>query len=163
MYEISNYVCFAYLFNPCTILNCVAMTSTVFSNFFLALLFYFITSRKLLYTILVLAIETVRSFYPVVLIAPMVLIFSESSKRSACRIVLFFVVFTAGVYQLNYVLIGSWTFIDGTLGFMLVVKKKISVNLLNYIDFFTVICNLTWDCFGIFSRKCLTTSEQCSL
>jgi len=116
--DIPELVIVAYLFNPLTVMNCIGMTSTVLSNLFLAFFFYCLVKRLLLPSILVLAFETVRSFYPIVLIAPLLLIFSRNSIRRGVVISLLFAVCCLGVVVANYFVLNSWNFLDGTLGFM---------------------------------------------
>jgi len=116
--DIPELVIVAYLFNPLTVMNCIGMTSTVLSNLFLAFFFYCLVKRLLLPSILVLAFETVRSFYPIVLIAPLLLIFSRNSIKRGVVISLLFAVCCLGVAVANYFVLNSWNFLDGTLGFM---------------------------------------------
>ncbi|XP_053957619.1 phosphatidylinositol glycan anchor biosynthesis class U protein [Anastrepha ludens] len=114
-------VLLSYLFNPLTLVSCAGLTSTVFSNFLLALTLYFLVQRYLLPCVFCLALETMRSLYPLVLIAPIVLVFTQHSKittSSAIRVVALFVAACAGITLVNYALMQSWNFLDATLGFI---------------------------------------------
>lgn len=127
-------VLIAYLFNPYTIFNCVAQTTTVWSNVFLAGFFYFLSRKQLLACCLCLALETQRNFYPIVLIVPAALYLSQGeveaideadpdekttfSWKHILRVSFAFIV-TLGVTHLAaYVITNDWTFLDATYGFM---------------------------------------------
>ncbi|KAH8249700.1 hypothetical protein KR032_011517 [Drosophila birchii] len=117
-YDIPELVIVAYLFNPLTVMNCIGMTSTVISNLFLASFLYCLVKGLLLPCLLVLAFETVRSFYPIVLIAPLLLVFSRQSIRRGLVITLLFIASCVGVAFANFLVLNSWNFLDGTLGFI---------------------------------------------
>ncbi|XP_030380525.1 phosphatidylinositol glycan anchor biosynthesis class U protein [Scaptodrosophila lebanonensis] len=117
-YDIAELVLIAYLFNPLTVMNCIGLTSTVFSNLILALLLYSLMKRQLLFCLVLLSFETVRSLYPAVLIAPLLLIFA---RRSICAGVSIFTLFVACCMAMagaNFLVMNSWNFLDGTLGFI---------------------------------------------
>ncbi|XP_016979671.1 phosphatidylinositol glycan anchor biosynthesis class U protein [Drosophila rhopaloa] len=116
--DIPELVIVAYLFNPLTVMSCIGMTSTVISNLFLAFFLYCLVKGLLLPCLLVLAFETVRSFYPIVLIAPLLLVFSRSSIRRGVVISLLFIVSCLIVAAANFFVLNSWNFLDGTLGFI---------------------------------------------
>ncbi|KAH8305417.1 hypothetical protein KR018_002822 [Drosophila ironensis] len=116
--DIPELVIVAYLFNPLTVLSCVGMTSTVFSNLFLAAFLYCLTKGMLLPCVLVLAFETVRSFYPIVLLAPLLLNFSRHSVRRGLFITLLFAASCLSIAFANFLVLNSWNFLDGTLGFI---------------------------------------------
>ncbi|KAH8335225.1 hypothetical protein KR067_004101 [Drosophila pandora] len=116
--DIPELVIVAYLFNPLTVLSCVGMTSTVFSNLFLAAFLYCLTKGLHLPCLLILAFETVRSFYPIVLLAPLLLTFSGRSIRSGFLISLLFAVCCLVISLANFFVLNSWNFLDGTLGFI---------------------------------------------
>lgn len=114
-------VLMAYLFNPLSIFNCAGLTSTVFSNLFLSLALYGLVDRRVLLYFLCIVIESQRNLYPVILLAPAVLVFNKDNKlKRALYVIAFYVALSAIMLMLNYMLIGkkSWNFIDGTLGFM---------------------------------------------
>lgn len=117
-------VLMAYLFNPMAIFNCAGLTSTVFSNLFLSLALYGLVDFRVLLFFICVAIEFQRNLYPVILLAPVVLIFNQGKyvKRIFHTIALF-VLLTITLFLLNYKVMesGNWNFIDGTLGFMYVV------------------------------------------
>ncbi|XP_039495617.1 phosphatidylinositol glycan anchor biosynthesis class U protein [Drosophila santomea] len=117
-FDIPELVIVAYLFNPLTVMSCIGMTSTVISNLFLAFFFYCLVKGLLLPCLLVLAFETVRSFYPIVLIAPLLLVFSRNSIRRGVAISVLFIVSCLLVAIANYFVLNSWNFLDGTLGFI---------------------------------------------
>lgn len=112
--DIPKFVFNAYLWNPFSILNCVGLASTVFSNFFLSLCFYFMTKRKLWPCLSLLAFETIRSLYPVVFIAPILLVFG----RDKHKVIGGFIFLLSVICYLSFASMGSWTFLKGTLGFV---------------------------------------------
>lgn len=127
-------VLIAYLFNPYTIFNCVAQTTTVWSNVFLAGFFYFLSRKQLLPCCLCLALETQRNFYPIVLIVPAALYLSQTeiehtdetdpnvrttfSWKHIARVSVVFVVILAITHAAAYAIANDWTFLDATYGFM---------------------------------------------
>ncbi|XP_055920771.1 phosphatidylinositol glycan anchor biosynthesis class U protein [Eupeodes corollae] len=116
--DIPKFVFIAYLLNPFSILNCVALSSTVFSNFFLASSFYFMAKQNLWPCIAFLSLETLRSLYPVVFIAPVLLVFGKSCKKDYARVAGSFILTCFAFCYISYSIMGSWTFINGTLGFV---------------------------------------------
>ncbi|XP_002132259.2 phosphatidylinositol glycan anchor biosynthesis class U protein [Drosophila pseudoobscura] len=117
-YDIPELVLIAYLFNPLTVLSCIGLTSTVLSNLFLALFLYFLTKGLLLPCIFLLAFETVRSFYPIVLMAPLLLVFARRSFAGGVILSVLFAVACLIIAAASYLVIESWSFLEGTLGFI---------------------------------------------
>ncbi|CAD7000642.1 unnamed protein product [Ceratitis capitata] len=114
-------VILAYLFNPLSLLSCAGLTSTVFSNFLIALTLYFLVKRHLLPCIVCLALETMRNLYPIVLIAPVILVFTQRSKNTFTSSISILALFASACFAItgfNYALINSWSFLDATLGFI---------------------------------------------
>lgn len=115
------YTIVAYLFNPYSILSCVGQTTTVWSNLLLAIFFYSMTRKWSLPTIVALALETQRNFYPFVLIVPAVLVLTKDSKKkilSGTIIVVFYCLAVTGLNFAAFSITNNWKFIDSTLGFM---------------------------------------------
>lgn len=119
-YDISKLVLIAYLFNPLALLSCIGLTSTVLSNFLLATFLYALIRRQLLVCLVLLAFETVRSLYPVVLIAPLLIIFAKRSVTLGITIFILFATCCMAIACGNFLVMNSWNFLDGTLGFMYV-------------------------------------------
>lgn len=121
--EIPFFCALAYLFNPYSILNCVGMTTTVWSNFLLSVMVLALAKEMKLACLLALALETQKNFYPAILIVPIALSFSESSNSkiiSRVVTVLAFLGILASVQYLSYHLMGSsWKFLDSTYGFII--------------------------------------------
>ncbi|BFF93638.1 phosphatidylinositol glycan anchor biosynthesis class U protein [Drosophila madeirensis] len=117
-YDIPELVLIAYLFNPLTVLSCIGLTSTVLSNLFLALFLYFLTKGLLLPCIVLLAFETVRSLYPIVLMAPLLLVFARRSLIGGVMLSLLFAIACVIIAAASYLVLHSWSFLDGTLGFI---------------------------------------------
>lgn len=121
--EIPFFCALAYLFNPYSILNCVGQTTTIWSNFLLSIVVFAMSKQNRLLCLLALALETQRNFYPVILIVPLALSFSDSTKSKILSrtftIVSFFAIL-GGFQYLSFQLMGnSWKFIDSTYGFII--------------------------------------------
>lgn len=120
--EIPFYCALAYLFNPFSVLNCVGLTTTVWSNFLLSIMVFGLASEMKMLCLLALALETQKNFYPMILIVPIALSFSESSKSKvlsrSITIVIFFAMLVS-IQYLSYELMGSWRFLDSTYGFII--------------------------------------------
>lgn len=111
----------AYLFNPYTILNCVGMTTTVWSNFLLAALFWSLSRKQTVLSCLFLALETQRNFYPFVLIVPCMLVLSEGKTNKTQKCLQVFVLYAFLLAALNgvgFLIVGDWSFLYATYGFM---------------------------------------------
>ncbi|KAL7740958.1 hypothetical protein ACLKA6_014109 [Drosophila palustris] len=116
--DISKMVLVAYLFNPLTVMSCIGLTSTVLSNLLLATYLYALNKRQLLVCLVLLAFETVRSLYPVVLIAPLLLVFARRSVGLGIALFMIFVSCCLIIAGANFLVLNSWNFLDGTLGFI---------------------------------------------
>ncbi|XP_065204794.1 phosphatidylinositol glycan anchor biosynthesis class U protein [Planococcus citri] len=117
------YVLSAYLFNPYCVLNCIAKTTTVLSNLFLSFVFYSMLKGNALLCCAALALCTLQSLYPVILIVPVCLyIFKISKNRSIFNAVLPVVYFAVSLIIFLYschIIVGDWSFIDSTFNFIL--------------------------------------------
>lgn len=112
----------AYLFNPYSVLNCVGLTTTVWSNFLLAGFYYFLSRKNTFLSCLFLSLETQRNFYPFVLIVPAMLILSKNDHGFS-KIKMLLVLFTylctfIGLNYASFYLIQDWNFLNATFGFM---------------------------------------------
>jgi GPI-anchor transamidase subunit U len=127
--NIPLYVAIAYLLNPYSILNCVGQTTTVWSNFLLALYFFGLSRRLKVLTCLALALEVQRNLYPFVLIVPAVFMFSEQrfgkkvtdvthGRFAMVTTTLLFGLILGGLYYVSFLIAKDWKFFDSTLGFM---------------------------------------------
>lgn len=120
--EIPFYCALAYLLNPYSILNCVGQTTTIWSNFLLSFMMWTLSKDMQVLCLVALALETQKNFYPFILIVPIALTFSESSKSkilSRAFTFLTFVGILGGLQYYSYQLMGSWKFLDSTYGFMI--------------------------------------------
>ncbi|KAG4074147.1 hypothetical protein HA402_014352 [Bradysia odoriphaga] len=120
--EIPVYVAMAYLFNPYSVLNCVGLTTTVWSNFLLAGFFYCLSRKNTVFSCLFLSLETQRNFYPFVLIVPAMLILSRSGEKlNKAKMVQVLVIYLSTFVGLNFgafYLIQDWNFLNATFGFI---------------------------------------------
>lgn len=125
--EIPYFVAIAYLFNPYTVLNCVAQTTTVWSNLFLAGFLYFMSMKQTLLCCLCLALETQRNFYPFVLIVPAALEFSQKRDaeqeltftwKGVFRVLTTFLAILSFTHAISYLIVNDFSYLDATYGFM---------------------------------------------
>jgi GPI-anchor transamidase subunit U len=117
--DIPFYCLLAYLFNPYSILNCVGQTTTIFSNFLLAVTIFAMTKNWKLLCFLTLALEGQKSFYSLILIFPIALAFREADKSRLLVTTVTFGAIFAGLNYVAFVLMGSWQFLDSTYGFII--------------------------------------------
>lgn len=120
IHGISKLVLITYLFNPLALMSCIGLTTTVLSNLLLAAFLYALVRRQLLASLLLLAFETIRSFYPIVLIAPLLIIFAQRSVARGITIFILFATCCMAIAGASFLVTRSWNFLDGTLGFMYV-------------------------------------------
>ncbi|CAF0937515.1 unnamed protein product [Adineta steineri] len=110
--------------NPLSIGTCVAKSSLVFHNLLLTMTFYFFVTYQLLPFILTLCLASSISLYPIVLIVPGLVQFSNNTnnKRSIIRIVfilILFIMVNISILYLNFYLNHqSWSFIDAIYSFI---------------------------------------------
>ncbi|XP_055639754.1 phosphatidylinositol glycan anchor biosynthesis class U protein [Toxorhynchites rutilus septentrionalis] len=119
---IPYYVALAYMFNPYSILNCVGQTTTVLSNFLLALFLLGTSYRLRIIACVALALETQINIYPCVLIIPSALFIAEHDKNKTLSIIATCLTFLLAFLAVNgaaFGIIGDWSFLDATYGFIL--------------------------------------------
>lgn len=116
------YVALAYMFNPYSILNCVGQTTTVLSNFLLALFLLGMAHRVRLVACVALALETQMNIYPCVLIIPAALYIAQDDGQHKVRSIMItcatFLMTLLGVNYAGFVIMGDWSFLDATYGFI---------------------------------------------
>lgn len=110
---LANYCSAFYLFNPYSILNCVACTTTTFNNLFLSLYFLGLTSGNLILTTFALAYCTSQNFYFVLLTSPLLIQFYRT--KPSC--ILSSILFGAFFVGCSYFLQNDWQFLESTHGF----------------------------------------------
>lgn len=121
--EIPFFCALAYLFNPYSVLNCVGQTTTIWSNFLLSAVLLALAKQNRLLCLLALALETQKNFYPAILVVPVALSFSDSSKSkilSRTFTISTFFGILGGLQLFSFQLMeNSWKFIDSTYGFII--------------------------------------------
>ncbi|KAJ3054045.1 hypothetical protein HK097_002780 [Rhizophlyctis rosea] len=114
-----------YLLNPYAIIACLAKSTQLFSSLGAVMGIYFATRGKLPPAMLCLAVATYLSFYPLVLLAPVALLLSDTRKTSVLNItttsIPLFTVYLGGLLGVSYLLAGSWQFLSSTYGAILFV------------------------------------------
>lgn len=117
------YVVSAYLFNPYTVVSCIAQTTTVFANFFLAVYFYSLLHGYREICGISLAFSTLQSVYTAVLIVPACIHTAHQHKnRKLYHIMKTVISFAVSLVILVYIcssIAGGWHFLYSTFGFVL--------------------------------------------
>lgn len=125
--SMSSLVQAAYLFHPYLMASCAAKTTTVFANLFLATFLWMALRKQKIFACLSLAFATYQSFYPVMLIVPLILMISESDsdlKMTSFSVTAIFSGFLVAIFYFSYMIMGSsWTFLSSTMGFILAVPE----------------------------------------
>ncbi|KAJ3045481.1 hypothetical protein HDV00_009134 [Rhizophlyctis rosea] len=114
-----------YLLNPYTIITCLAKSTQPFSTLASVMTIYYATREKKAPAMLCLAIAMYLSFYPIVLLAPVVLLLAERRELSISKTfassLSFFSLYLSGLLGVSCLLVGSWQFLSSTYGAILFV------------------------------------------
>ncbi|KAE9543022.1 hypothetical protein AGLY_002933 [Aphis glycines] len=134
------YVCSVYMLNPYTVFSCIARTTTVFNNLFLAICLYSMVKRHRLLGCLSLVLASLPTFYTFGLIAPLMLscVPTDSKKKTGSFIFTFLIcgAISCMLLYLCYTIMNDWAFLDSVYGFILNVRDlKPNIGLFWY--FFT--------------------------
>ena len=145
----------AYLLHPFLIASCAARTTTVFANLLLAAFLWAATLNYNILACLCLALSTYQSFYPVMLLVPLILM-NENKTKTTLRVIPVFGLILSTIYYLSYLAMGQrWTFLLSTLGFILTVPE-LTPNMGLFWYFFTemfehfrlfFVCTFQLNCF----------------
>ncbi|XP_076277802.1 phosphatidylinositol glycan anchor biosynthesis class U [Lasioglossum baleicum] len=135
------YVSAAYLFNPYIILNCVGHTTTVFTNLLYSIALISMTKCSIFWSCLSISLLTLQGLYPISLMVPATIYIahSKNAKQKKSTIISMVIVFTsilASLFCISYYIMGSWSFIWSTTGFILTVPD-LRPNIGLYWYFFT--------------------------
>lgn len=115
----------AYLFHPFNMLNCIAQTTTVFTNLLLSIALFGLVYKYRMLCYICLAFATCQTMYPSVLVIPFIIQRVETTKLRKFQIIQFMtniVSYSAilyGVLYLSFNLTGNWQFLNNTFGFIL--------------------------------------------
>jgi phosphatidylinositol glycan class U len=104
-----------YLFNPLTILSCVAKSTLLFTNLSIAMALLSALKQKSRPAMFWIALASYFSFYPVMLVPALLLILSGSFQLS---LALVFAGWMGALFVVSRVFVGSWDFIQATYGIM---------------------------------------------
>ncbi|CAG8581623.1 15958_t:CDS:2 [Funneliformis mosseae] len=114
-----------YLFNPLTIASCLSQSTIIFTNLSIVLGTYYSLKDNKSYGMFWIAMATYLSFYPFMLISPLILILINHAKLREKNIkieifgcIVFYVGCLSGLLILSYLLIGSWDFLKASYGVM---------------------------------------------
>ncbi|XP_059061349.1 phosphatidylinositol glycan anchor biosynthesis class U protein [Achroia grisella] len=139
--EASEYVLSVYLFNPYSVLNCAAMTTTVIQNLLVATSLWGAASGHRILASVFVALATHQALYPVLLIVPIAILVAEVNKGChKCSYIKTLLVFVLCwgflIYISAYIMGGSYKYVYDTYGFILTVPDlKPNIGLFWY--FFT--------------------------
>ncbi|KAJ8676512.1 hypothetical protein QAD02_012299 [Eretmocerus hayati] len=135
------YVSAAYLFNPYIVLNCVGLTTTVITNFLISMTLLAMVKRSILIVSFSVAFLTLQGLYPICLIVPASIYVIRDTKpdglsKKIITILVSFCSMLIALFSISYWIMGSWSFIRSTLGFILLVPD-LRPNIGLYWYFFT--------------------------
>ncbi|XP_077976472.1 GPI-anchor transamidase component PIGU-like [Styela clava] len=120
---IPDLICMLYMFNPFLIASCIAKSTTVFNNLFLCQLFYHTVKGNAVQSTLFLALTTYQTFYPVQLLAPVIMHFHLKSSShiyaTSMKITLLFTVWSLILFGASC--IESWDSAFATVKFIVTV------------------------------------------
>ncbi|XP_030757638.1 uncharacterized protein LOC115883419 isoform X1 [Sitophilus oryzae] len=116
--KVPLYVLVAFLFNPYTFLGCVGYSTAGIHNFFLALFVFGMVYGSPIVSSLALAICSSVSFYPLILLSPLYIYYSQvyKSKTKALLVVLYFLTYVYLITFYNNSLSKSFKFINNVYG-----------------------------------------------
>ncbi|XP_063979814.1 phosphatidylinositol glycan anchor biosynthesis class U protein [Diachasmimorpha longicaudata] len=135
------YVPAAYLFNPFIVLNCVGLTTTVFTNLLFAATLLSMINKSRLSSCFLIALATLQGLYPMALMVPATIYVAKDLPEGKkllpiVQMILLFSFFTGMLLYLSYLIMGNWNFIGNTMGFILTVPD-LRPNIGLYWYFFT--------------------------
>ncbi|GBB85482.1 hypothetical protein RclHR1_00120036 [Rhizophagus clarus] len=115
-----------YLFNPLTIASCLSKSTIIFTNLSIILGIYYSLKYNKSYGMFWITMATYLSFYPFMLILPLILFFTNNAESRGKNIkseifscVGLFASWLSGLLMLSYFLVGSWDFLGATYGVIL--------------------------------------------
>ncbi|KAL1925673.1 uncharacterized protein VTP21DRAFT_556 [Calcarisporiella thermophila] len=114
-----------YLFNPLTIASCVSKSTVIFSNAAIVGAVVYATKAEISLSMFWLAAASYHSFYPIMLVVPLVMLISSQRsewRRTAVESAGFLAIWLSALLGLSYLLVGSWDFIHSTYGLILSVS-----------------------------------------
>ncbi|KAI8065528.1 GPI transamidase subunit PIG-U [Gongronella butleri] len=108
-----------YLFSPWTVLSCVSQSTVLFSNVSVIMAVFWAMDGRATLAMFWVAIAAYLSFYPIMLVAPLVLMLPANQRVRAIGA---FVMSMASLFALSRWVIGSWAFLRATYGVVLYLK-----------------------------------------
>lgn len=125
IYTSTVYVSAGYLFSPYIILNCVGLTTTVFTNLLYSIALISMTKSSVLWSCLSISLLTLQQLYPISLVVPAIIYIVRSDPENRRRNIIIFVALFASMltslFYISYYIMGSWSFVWNTHGFILTV------------------------------------------
>ncbi|XP_017794815.1 PREDICTED: phosphatidylinositol glycan anchor biosynthesis class U protein [Habropoda laboriosa] len=128
--------------------NCVGHTTTVFTNLLYSIALVAMTKSSILWSSLSISLLALQGLYPISLIVPTIIYIARSNstkqKRNIVIFIMAFISMLTALFCISYYIMGSWSFISSTLGFILTVPD-LRPNVGLYWYFFTeVFENFRW-------------------
>lgn len=133
------YVSAGYLFNPYIILNCVGLTTTVFTNLLYSIALVSMTRRSMFWSCMSIALLTLQGLYPMSLMVPATIYVASAARNRRTSIITMLIIFMSvltALFIISYNIMGSWSFLRNTIGFILTVPD-LRPNIGLYWYFFT--------------------------
>jgi len=128
--KIPHMIFLLYLFNPFTVATCVAKSTVVFTNTFIAMFFLNTISGNIIHSTLFLALATYESFYPVQMIGATCISYwihtgRKSSLLKCClQTTVLFLTWLGLLFYLSYVCCGSTSSIVAHYNYILTVPDQ---------------------------------------
>ncbi|KAF9915245.1 hypothetical protein BX616_006569 [Lobosporangium transversale] len=116
-----------YLFNPFTIVSCIGKSTILFSNMAVVAGIWMGMKRNKGLAMFSIALATYLSFYPAMLMIPVVLMLTrgdigkQQQKRISVQCGALFLACLISLFLLSFVLVDSWSFFSGVYGTILAV------------------------------------------
>ena len=120
------HVAAVYLLNPFIILNCVGLTTTVFTNLLFSIALYSMIKRSIFFSCISISLLTLQGLYPAILMVPASIYIIREIKESErpfaiAKIISSFCSCLAMLIYISYYITGSFSFLENTIGFILTV------------------------------------------
>jgi len=124
----------------------VGLTTTAFTNLLYSILLVSMTKRSVLCSCTAIALLTLQGLYPMSLMVPATIYVSNAAKNKRTSIITMLITFVsilAALFATSYYIMGSWSFLRNTIGFILTVPD-LRPNIGLYWYFFTEMFEHFW-------------------
>ncbi|KAL6449328.1 hypothetical protein ACFW04_000738 [Cataglyphis niger] len=102
------YVSAGYLFNPYIILNCVGLTTTVFTNLLYSIALVSMTRRSMFWSCISIALLTLQGLYPMSLMVPATIYVASPARNRRTSIITMLIIFMKMFEHFRWLFIASF-------------------------------------------------------